>query len=69
VNRVRKPANVLMVIDVSGSMSTLVAGTGKTRLQLAQEAARPVVDALAPTDQLGLWAFSSPLGTDKATAP
>lgn len=64
-NRVRKPADVLIVIDVSGSMSTIVAGTGKSRLQLAQEASRPVVDALAPTDQLGLWAFSSPLGKDR----
>src|SRR5262249_59991305 len=59
-NRVRKPANVLMVIDVSGSMSTIVPGTTKSRLQLAQEAARPVVDALAPTHQLGLWAFTRP---------
>ncbi|MET7401381.1 Hsp70 family protein [Dactylosporangium sp. NPDC005572] len=56
---VRKPASVLVVIDESGSMAS---GTdaGKTRLQLAREAALPAVDSLAATDELGLWSFSSP---------
>jgi Ca-activated chloride channel family protein len=60
-NAVRKPATVLMVLDVSGSMTTLVPPTGKTRLRLAQDAARPAADSLARADQLGLWSFSSPV--------
>ncbi|MFD0746276.1 VWA domain-containing protein [Phytohabitans flavus] len=64
-DRVRKPASVLIVIDVSGSMKNTVEGAGKSRLRLAQEAARPAVDSLARTDEVGLWAFSSPLGDDR----
>ncbi|GAA0955321.1 hypothetical protein GCM10009558_072980 [Virgisporangium aurantiacum] len=63
-NEVRKPASVLMAVDVSGSMNQRVAGTAKTRLQLAKEAAVTIPDRLAPTDELGLWAFGSTPGAD-----
>ena len=56
----RKRARVLVVIDVSGSMTTAVEGTGKNRLDLAKQAAIGAVDQLAPDDQLGLWTFSTP---------
>ncbi len=56
----RKRARVLVVIDVSGSMTTPVEGAGKTRLDLAKQAAIGAVDQLAPDDQLGLWTFSTP---------
>ncbi|MEU7873659.1 Hsp70 family protein [Dactylosporangium sp. NPDC049140] len=58
--QVRKPAGVLIVVDESGSMSQEVGDSGKTRLQLAKEAAGPAVDSLAVTDSIGLWAFSGP---------
>lgn len=63
---VRKRARVLMVIDVSGSMSGTVPGGGGTKLDLAKKAALGAVQRLAPDDELGLWTFSTP-PTDGAT--
>jgi Ca-activated chloride channel family protein len=56
----RKSARVLLVIDVSGSMSE-DAGNGETKLELAKRAA---IDALAqfkPDDQVGVRIFSTNL--------
>jgi Ca-activated chloride channel family protein len=58
----RKRARVLMVIDVSGSMNQAVPSAGRSRIELAKEAASKAVTQLAPDDQLGLWAFSTPQG-------
>ncbi|GLU50357.1 VWA domain-containing protein [Nocardiopsis ansamitocini] len=57
----RKPANVLLVIDTSGSMQEAVGGTGKNKLSLAQEAATASLDQFSDTDHLGLWMFSTNL--------
>src|SRR6185503_5470016 len=55
-----RPTNVLLVLDVSGSMKEVVAGTSKTRLSLAKEAAINSVSLFAAdTTSAGLWAFSS----------
>jgi len=62
----RKRARVLMVIDVSGSMSGAVPGGGGTKLDLAKKAALGAVQRLAADDELGLWTFSTP-PTDGAT--
>jgi Ca-activated chloride channel homolog len=59
-NALRKRARVLMVIDVSGSMNTPVPATGRSRIELAKQAALKAVTQLAPDDQLGLWVFSTP---------
>jgi len=56
----RKRARVLMVIDVSGSMSEEVPAVGRSKLDLAKQAALGAVTQLAPDDQLGLWVFSTP---------
>jgi Ca-activated chloride channel family protein len=54
-----RPTNLLLVLDISGSMKTEVPGTGKTRMDLAKQAAKKAV-ALFPDDaQVGLWAFST----------
>ncbi|GLW10079.1 VWA domain-containing protein [Microtetraspora sp. NBRC 13810] len=58
-SRLRKPANVLMVIDKSGSMNTLTRGPAKTRLALAKEAALAALPEFRPDDRLGLWVFST----------
>jgi len=42
--------NLVLVLDVSGSMTTLVGSTGKTRLQIAQEALAEMIDRY---DELG----------------
>ncbi|WP_307848609.1 substrate-binding and VWA domain-containing protein [Microbispora oryzae] len=54
----RKPANVLMVMDVSGSMGAAVPGTGKTKLELAKQAATGALPQFGPNDRVGLWLFS-----------
>lgn len=55
----RKPARVLMVLDVSGSMGDPVAGSGQSRLRLAQDATLIALDGFASQDEVGLWVFSS----------
>ena len=55
-SELRKPARVLLVLDVSGSMSAS-AGGGKTRLELAQAAAVNGLSQLSDADQVGLWTF------------
>ena len=55
----RKPARVLMVLDVSGSMADSVEGTSGSRLDLAQQATLAALDGFAEQDEVGLWVFSS----------
>lgn len=57
----RKPARVLLVLDVSGSMGN-AAGGGRTRLELAQAAAVNGLAQLSDTDEVGLWTFPGPDG-------
>src|SRR4030095_14671537 len=57
----RKSANVLLVIDVPGSMEATVGSAGKTKLDLAKQAAINSLSQLASNDQVGLWIFSTEL--------
>ncbi|MFI6320286.1 extracellular solute-binding protein [Nonomuraea sp. NPDC050556] len=61
----RKPANVLMVIDTSGSMGADVPDTGKNKLQLAQQAAINALPQFGKNDKVGLWLFSLKRDGDK----
>ncbi|WP_326820329.1 substrate-binding and VWA domain-containing protein [Streptosporangium sp. NBC_01756] len=61
----RKPANVLMVIDVSGSMGADVPGTGESKLDLAKQAAINALPQFGPHDKVGLWMFSTKRDGDK----
>jgi Ca-activated chloride channel family protein len=56
---VRKPARVLLVLDVSGSMGEPAGDGGETRLDLAKQAAIKGLDQLTDTDEVGLWTFTS----------
>jgi Ca-activated chloride channel homolog len=56
-----RPTNMLLVLDVSGSMRQQVPGTGKTRLALAKEAAASAVSLFGPDTSAGLWVFSTKL--------
>jgi Ca-activated chloride channel homolog len=58
----RKPARVLIVIDVSGSMGDPVPDAGASKLDLAKKAAITALGQFGPDDQLGLWIFSSDFG-------
>lgn len=62
---VRKPANVLLVIDVSGSMGRTAEGTGESKITLAQRAASHALDLFAAKDRVGLWIFSTELDGKK----
>jgi Ca-activated chloride channel homolog len=58
---VRKRANVLLVIDTSGSMGEQVPGTGDSKLDLAKRAAVNALGQFADDDRVGLWMFSTEL--------
>ncbi|MFC4562132.1 substrate-binding and VWA domain-containing protein [Nocardiopsis mangrovi] len=60
-DELRKPANVLLVMDTSGSMEESVAGTGQNKLGLAKEAAIRSLEQFGGNDHLGLWMFSTQL--------
>ena len=47
------PKDVVVVVDVSGSMSS------NNRMDLTKNALKALVESLAPTDRLGLVEFSS----------
>jgi Ca-activated chloride channel family protein len=59
--QLRKPARILLVLDVSGSMGDPAGSSGSTKLELAQAAAVRALDQLAPRDQVGLWEFTTKL--------
>jgi Ca-activated chloride channel family protein len=52
-------ANILSVLDVSGSMATAVPGTGMSRLEIAKKASLQAVATFNPETQLGMWVFST----------
>lgn len=54
----RKKAQIILLVDVSGSM-TQPAGDGRTRLEAAKQAATASLDLLHPDDEVGLWVFST----------
>ncbi|MEA3019002.1 MAG: Ca-activated chloride channel [Actinomycetota bacterium] len=55
----RKPAKVLLLIDVSGSMGDPAGSTGDTKLDLAKRAAIAALDQFKAEDQVGLRIFST----------
>jgi Ca-activated chloride channel family protein len=57
----RKDARVLLVLDISGSMGD-PGGDGRTKLDLAKEAAVSALDQFKDADEVGLWVFSTQLG-------
>jgi Ca-activated chloride channel family protein len=68
--QLRKPAQVLLVIDVSGSMGEQVGKAGgQSKLELAKAAAVKALDQFAPEDEVGLWIFSTALDGAKPYLP
>ena len=60
-SELQKRANLIIVMDVSGSMNLPVDGTDRTRWQLAKTAAEQSLTLLGPDDLVSLWSFSTPL--------
>lgn len=61
--QIRKPSAVLQLIDISGSMDESI-GEGKSRLDGAIEGASGTLGAVRPTDEIGVWAFTTGLSAD-----
>jgi Ca-activated chloride channel homolog len=57
--QVRKPARILVIIDISGSMDEPVQGTGTTKLGLVKVALTAALDKIGDSDQVGVWTFSN----------
>lgn len=64
-SELRKRARVLLVMDVSGSMGEAVPDAGATKLELAKSAATKALDLFDPSDDLGMWIFSTDLDGSK----
>lgn len=60
----RKTARIILLLDVSGSMSDL-GGDGFSKLELAKEAVLSSLDQFKPEDEIGLWVFSTLLNGDQ----
>ncbi len=67
-SQTRKPAQVLLVLDVSGSMAEFASsGSRDTKLDLATRAATTALEQFIDTDVVGLRIFSTDLGVDPET--
>jgi Ca-activated chloride channel family protein len=60
---IRKPSAVLELIDISGSMDGAI-GDGRTRLDGAIDGATGTLDHFRPSDQVGVWAFTTDVRSD-----
>ncbi|WP_307072089.1 substrate-binding and VWA domain-containing protein [Streptomyces canus] len=73
--QLRKPANVLLLIDTSGSMDwnakgkRRVAPSEPSKLDLVKKAHSALLDGFTDTDKVGLWHFSDQHETDEKIAP
>lgn len=71
----RKPANVLLLIDTSGSMDFNAQGkqrvvpTEKSKLDLVKDARGALLDGFTDSDKVGLWHFSDHHTVDDIIAP
>ncbi len=62
-SELRKRARVLILLDVSGSMGSDAGSSGQSKLDLAKQAASAALGQLSDTDQVGLWTFTTDMGT------
>ncbi|MGL5809051.1 MAG: substrate-binding and VWA domain-containing protein [Nocardioides sp.] len=58
-SELRKTANVLSLVDVSGSMAETLPGSSVTKLAAAKDAATKSLELFTDRDEVGLWSFSS----------
>ncbi len=56
--QIRKPSAILQLIDISGSMDERI-GDGRSRLDGAIEGATTTLGEVRPTDEIGVWAFTT----------
>jgi Ca-activated chloride channel homolog len=61
----RKPAQVLLLLDVSGSMGEEVGSAGESKLELANAAALQSLSQFTDRDEMAVWAFTTDLPPKK----
>lgn len=61
--QIRKPSAILQLIDISGSMDESI-GDGKSRLDGAIEGSTTTLGEVRPTDEIGVWAFTTGLTSE-----
>jgi Ca-activated chloride channel homolog len=60
-DQTKRIANLLAVYDVSGSMNAVVPGTGRTKIDLARQAAMASLRLFTNESDIGTWEFSTGL--------
>lgn len=58
-SQLKKPADVLNLVDVSGSMDQPSGTAGTSKLRAASDAARSAMRLFTDDDEVGLWTFST----------
>ncbi|MDQ0603434.1 Mg-chelatase subunit ChlD [Streptomyces canus] len=58
-------ARVTTVVDASSSMSELVPGTNRSRMDVTKASLLQALATFTPEDEIGLWQFSTKLDGDK----
>jgi Mg-chelatase subunit ChlD len=56
-----RQTNLLVAVDVSGSMAARAAGSKSSRIELVRQGCRSVAGLLPSTSRMGLWEFGSEL--------
>lgn len=54
----RTPSRIVAMVDATSSMALTVNGSGKSRMQVMQDAASTGLTLFTPESQVGLWAFA-----------
>jgi Bacterial extracellular solute-binding protein/von Willebrand factor type A domain len=60
-----RKTNLLVVVDVSGSMASPAAGSKSSRIELVRQGSRSVAGLLPDESRMGLWEFGSQLDGSK----
>lgn len=60
-----RTTNLLVVVDVSGSMASPAAGSESSRIELVRQGSRSVAALLPDESRMGLWVFGSQLDGSK----
>jgi Ca-activated chloride channel family protein len=61
-NALTRPSNILLAVDVSGSMKVTIPGTGQTRFELMKSAVTQAIGMFSASSQVGLWVFEAQQG-------
>jgi Ca-activated chloride channel homolog len=65
----QRPGAVLLAVDASGSMGSMVGRDGPTRLAVAIQAVDRALDQIGPRDAVGVWTFAGQGHTGVPPAP